>query len=79
MNERQVVVAGVSARAAAESAALAGYRVTAIDALVDPVNVDFVREFQLSCVNQPVPADFMERVIAESRKVPARVWKAARA
>jgi pimeloyl-ACP methyl ester carboxylesterase len=51
--------------------------VTAIDALVDPVNVDFVREFQLSCVNQPVPADFMERVIAESRKVPARVWKAA--
>jgi pimeloyl-ACP methyl ester carboxylesterase len=24
-----------------------------------------------------VPADFMDRVIAESRKLPARVWKAA--
>ena len=50
---------------------------TAIDALGDPVDERFVREFQMSCVYHPVPDDFMARVIAESRKVPARVWRAA--
>jgi len=35
-----------------------------------------VREFQKSTATQPVPAEFMEAVIAESRKVPARVWQA---
>jgi pimeloyl-ACP methyl ester carboxylesterase len=48
-----------------------------IDALSDPVDPAFVREFQLSTVARPVPAAFMDRAIAESLKVPARVWKAA--
>jgi pimeloyl-ACP methyl ester carboxylesterase len=49
----------------------------AFEALQDPIDPAFVREFQMSTVHQPVPEDFMDRAIAESRKVPARVWKAA--
>jgi non-heme chloroperoxidase len=45
----------------------------------DPVDEGFIREFQMSCIHRPVPAAFMARVIAESRKVPARVWQAAAA
>ena len=48
----------------------------AVAALPQPVPDDFVREFQLSTVHHPVPAAFMEDVIAESRKLPARVWQA---
>jgi non-heme chloroperoxidase len=48
----------------------------AVAELRDPVDRDFVREFQESTATQPVPAEFMEAVIAESRKVPARVWQA---
>jgi non-heme chloroperoxidase len=36
-----------------------------------------VREFQLGTVNRPVPDSFMEVVIANSRRMPARIWKAA--
>lgn len=48
----------------------------AVAELRDPVDPGFVREFQESTATQPVPAEFMEAVIAESRKVPARVWQA---
>ena len=48
----------------------------AVAELSDPVDPGFVREFQESTATQPVPADFMDAVIAESRKVPARVWQA---
>jgi pimeloyl-ACP methyl ester carboxylesterase len=48
----------------------------AVAALPEPVPDDFVREFQLSTVHHPVPAGFMEDVIAESRKLSARVWQA---
>jgi non-heme chloroperoxidase len=43
--------------------------------LSDPVDREFVREFQESCVAQPVPAGFMEAIIDGSSQVPARVWK----
>ena len=46
-----------------------------IDALADPVSEEFIREFQASTVTVPVPADFMETVVTESRKLPARVWR----
>ena len=49
----------------------------AVSALTDPVDEKFVREFQLSSVNRPVPESFMEVVIANSRRMPARIWKAA--
>lgn len=46
-----------------------------INGLTDPVDEAFVREFQMSCVHAPVPEPFMEAVIANSRRVPARIWK----
>jgi pimeloyl-ACP methyl ester carboxylesterase len=48
-----------------------------VETLADPVEADFVRAFQSSTIHRPVPADFFEEVVAESLKVPARVWKAA--
>jgi pimeloyl-ACP methyl ester carboxylesterase len=45
--------------------------------LPDLVPLDFVRAFQASTVHHRMPEDFMAHVVAESRKVPARVWRAA--
>lgn len=51
--------------------------VAAVNRLTDPVDEAFVRDFQMSCVNAPVPAPFMEAAIANSRRMPAHIWKAA--
>src|SRR5215475_7008511 len=51
----------------------------AVEKLVDPVPEEFAREFQVSCVHQPVPNEFMDRIVAQSRKLPARVWRAVMA
>lgn len=51
--------------------------VLAVSDLTDPVDEAFVRGFQTDMINVPVPADFLETVIAVSRRMPARVWKAA--
>jgi pimeloyl-ACP methyl ester carboxylesterase len=48
----------------------------AVQALKDPVDIDFVRQFQMSTIHRPVPAAFLEGVIRESLKLPARVWQA---
>jgi pimeloyl-ACP methyl ester carboxylesterase len=48
-----------------------------VDALTDPVDPDFVREFQESTLAQPIPSAFLETAIAESLKLPAAVWRAA--
>jgi pimeloyl-ACP methyl ester carboxylesterase len=48
----------------------------AILGLADPVPVEFIREFQASTIHVPVPPGFYERVVAESAKLPARVWHA---
>jgi non-heme chloroperoxidase len=47
-----------------------------IAALTDPVDIEFVREFQESCVARPVDADYMDAIVANSARMPARVWKA---
>lgn len=47
-----------------------------IDELTDPVDPGFVREFQESTIAEPVPAAFIDRIVTESRKLPARVWQA---
>jgi pimeloyl-ACP methyl ester carboxylesterase len=47
----------------------------AVGELKDSVPNEFAREFQYSVVHQPPPDEFMNRVIAESLKVPARVWR----
>jgi non-heme chloroperoxidase len=51
----------------------------AVESLTDPVPAEFAREFQASCVHQPLPTDFMDRVVAESLKLPAHVWRAVMA
>ena len=48
----------------------------AVNALQDPVDRTFVREFQYSTVHQPVPPAFMDRAIAESLTLDASTWKA---
>jgi pimeloyl-ACP methyl ester carboxylesterase len=47
----------------------------AVDSLPDPVPESFVREFQSSTVHAPVPEAFMDGVVRESLKLPARVWR----
>lgn len=49
---------------------------SAVSLLVDPIDPQFVRDFQQSTLAQPVPAEFFETVVQESLKVPARVWRA---
>jgi len=46
-----------------------------IQALSDPVDPAFVTEFQLSTLAQPVPAGWLDMAVAESLKVPARIWR----
>jgi non-heme chloroperoxidase len=46
-----------------------------VRALEDPVPPEFVRSFQESTIYQPVPQEFLDRVVSESLKLPARVWR----
>jgi non-heme chloroperoxidase len=48
----------------------------AVQQLTDPVDEAFVREFQMSTIATPVPEPFLEAVIANSRRMPARIWTA---
>lgn len=48
----------------------------AVDSLSDPVDPEFVREFQASTIFQSVKPEFMESVIATSGRMPAAIWKA---
>jgi pimeloyl-ACP methyl ester carboxylesterase len=43
--------------------------------LADPLSPDFAREFQSSTVFVPPPAPFFDRIIAESLKLPSRLWR----
>ena len=47
----------------------------AVDGLQDPVPVQFARELQGAAAHVPLPEPFFERLVAESLKLPARVWK----
>ena len=46
-----------------------------VRALEDPVPPEFVREFQQSTIYHPVPEEFLDTVVSESLKLPARVWR----
>lgn len=48
----------------------------AVHTLTDPVPAEFAREFQQSTIHEPIPAEFLELVVSESLKLPARVWQA---
>ncbi len=49
----------------------------AIAELSDPIDPVFVRDFVASTVVRPVRATFLDEMVVESLKVPARVWRAA--
>lgn len=44
--------------------------------LADPIDPEFVRAFQVSTVAQPVAPAFMEAIVQDNLKMPARVWQA---
>src|ERR687894_2634605 len=46
-----------------------------VHVLEDPVPPEFVRAFQESTIYQPVPQEFLDTVVSESLKLPARVWR----
>jgi non-heme chloroperoxidase len=43
----------------------------------DPVDSSFVKEFQQSTITKPIDPVYFDTLVAESRKVPSHVWKAA--
>jgi pimeloyl-ACP methyl ester carboxylesterase len=46
-----------------------------IRTLQNPVPVAFAQQFQSSTAYVPLPAAFFEQLVAESRKLPARLWR----
>jgi pimeloyl-ACP methyl ester carboxylesterase len=66
----------VGAAPAARNESVAELR-KAVDGLDDPIDHEFVRDFQLSTVSCELPPGFLAYVIEESKRVPASVWKAA--
>jgi pimeloyl-ACP methyl ester carboxylesterase len=49
----------------------------AVKGLEDPLPLAFVREFQSSTVHVPLPDEFLDGIVAESLKAPARVWRSS--
>ena len=49
--------------------------VWALGAMEDPIDPGFVREFQASTLARPVEPSLFHSVVAESLKVPVRVWR----
>jgi pimeloyl-ACP methyl ester carboxylesterase len=49
--------------------------VQSVEALTDPVDRSFVRDFVVGTSSERVPADFVDLMVEESGKVPAHVWK----
>lgn len=45
--------------------------------LEDPLPLEFVREFQSGTAYAPIPDDFLDGVVSESHRAPARVWRDA--
>ena len=43
--------------------------------LEDPIPPEFVREFVLGTIHDPLPEGFLARAVSQSLKVPARVWR----
>jgi pimeloyl-ACP methyl ester carboxylesterase len=46
-----------------------------VQTLEDPVDPQFVRDFQASTYANPIPAEFLDTAVSESLKLPASVWK----
>jgi non-heme chloroperoxidase len=50
---------------------------SAVRDLPDPVPFEFAREFQAGTAHAPMPEAFFQRVVTESLKLPARLWREA--
>ena len=48
----------------------------AVRDIQDPVPIEFARDFQSSTAHVPLPDAFFEKIVAESLKLPARLWRA---
>jgi pimeloyl-ACP methyl ester carboxylesterase len=72
MRVTRLVLVGAGIRAATPG--MADLQKT-VDGLTDPVDPTFVREFQYSTVALPVPAPFLQVVLAESHRLDAATWK----
>lgn len=70
-----LVLAGALPSWRANAAVMDFWRST-VSTLSDPVDPELARQFQLSTLAGPVAPAFLETVVRESLKVPARVWKA---
>ncbi len=73
---RGVVLAGAFAGFRHNEAVMQFWR-ESVSQLADPIDPAFVRDFQLSTLSQGVRTAFLDTVVAESLKVPARVWREA--
>ena len=71
---RGLVPMGAFVRYAANPV-IVGYWEECVSRLTDPIDRSVAREFQESTLAQPIPPAFLETAIAESLKVPARVWR----
>lgn len=47
----------------------------AVNELTDPVPEAFAREFQVSTIHHPIPAEFLDQAVAITLRMPARVWR----
>lgn len=70
-----LILVGAFARYAT-NAAVVGFWEECVSQLTDPIDESVAREFQESTLAQPISPELLELVIAESLKVPARVWRA---
>ena len=50
---------------------------TALSDLDDPIDSEFAKDFAVGTFTKPLPAAFIETVVEEMMKVPARVWREA--
>jgi non-heme chloroperoxidase len=73
---RGLLLAGAFARFKDKPELVAFWR-DGVHGLADPVDVQLVRAFQLETVARPLDPAFIDLVVAESLKLPARVWHAA--
>jgi pimeloyl-ACP methyl ester carboxylesterase len=58
-----------------DNALLVDFWNQAIDSLGDPVDPQFIRDFQRSTTADPLPPEFFTVVLAESARLPGRLWR----
>lgn len=60
-----------------EDPGMRDFYTSTIAPLTDPIDPGFAREWQLSTLARPMPEDYLDTIVAETVKVPARVWHQA--